>query len=136
MTTTLLPNVEKLLSAFLRAQPSVIALVGDRVYTRLPEKTVFPAVQVHQFYTQFLNRPLWLARYFVQVDAWADNKAQAWNVSATVMAALGDSLEGVHADGIVNAVSFDGWTDDPDEIYTPAKPRWRFTALVTGHPLP
>jgi hypothetical protein len=133
----LLPNIEALVSAHLRAQSAVTAIADDRVYTALPRDVVMPCARVVNFYTQHVTqRPLWVATFYLQVDAWAATKAEAQNLSATLMAAMGEPMEGVHALGHVNGTIFDGWMDDPDDFYTPARPRWRFIARVTAHPLP
>lgn len=42
----LLPNTAALISAFLRDQDEVADLVGDRVYTVLPNNKTFPMVRV------------------------------------------------------------------------------------------
>lgn len=135
MTLTLLPNVEALVSEFLRDQAEVAAICSNRVYTALPANVGFPAVRVVQYDTEFVtHQPLWVAAPLLQIDCWADSKTVAWTLAATCMAALSERVEGGHTLGVVSGVRFSGWSDQPDTDYEPAKPRFFFTAQLTVHP--
>ena len=136
MTVTLLPNVEALVSEFLRGQSEVAALCSDRVYTALPVGVEFPAVRVVQFDAEFgTHQPLWVVAPLLQIDAWGGTKAEAYTLAATCMAVMAERLEGGHARGVVSGVRFSGWSDMPDTDYQPARPRFFFTAQPTCHPL-
>lgn len=136
MTVVLLPEVEGLVRTFLEGRTEMVALVGSRVYTALPKDVVFPAVRVTQFDDiKITQRPLWVVRSSMQVEAWGGTKAQAFTAAATAQACLADGLEGVHVRGVVTGVTFGAMRDLPDVAYSPAKPRWLFTAYVTSHPV-
>lgn len=133
---TLLPNVEGLVSRFLQDHAAMVALIDDRTYTVLPKSPTWPALRVAQFDDQPAGqRPLHHVAYSLQLDAFGGTKAQAWTLASTARAALAADLPGIHDDGIVTGVDTRGLSDDPDETYAPAKPRWRFVAVVYAHPL-
>lgn len=135
-SVVLLPNLEALVSDFLRDQAEIVALVGDRVYTALPSGVQFPAMRVTQFYSlPLMNRPLWLTGGQLQIEAWGGTKGQAFGAVTTAMGVMAARLTGVHAFGCVTGVDFAGLRDQPDENYEPAKPRWLCTATVYAHPL-
>jgi hypothetical protein len=140
----LTPNVEALIVQFLREQPEVADLVGNRVYTELPEKTTFPAVRVHLYYERPVggSSPRWLSAHDVQVDAFGGPKATAWRIAETCRAALSQRFLGVQqygegqneVAGVITDVQAFGFRDMPDETFTPARPRFLFTATVYVHP--
>ena len=142
-TLTLLPNVEGLVSTFLQDHPDIVALAEDehapgrsRSYTVLPKAPTWPALRVTQYDDQPAGqRPLHHVAYFLQIDAFGGTKAQAWTLASTARAALAADLPGTHAEGIVSGVDTRGLSDAPDDTYSPAKPRWMFTAIVYAHPL-
>jgi hypothetical protein len=130
----LTPNVEALVSAFLREQAEVTALVGDRVYTSLPKNVEWPAVRVVVIDELPTGSPLWLVGAIVQVDAWGGSKADAWRIANTCRAVMDRRLAGAHPEGVVSGVTPGGLIDQPDEDFEPAKPRWLFTSTVHAHP--
>lgn len=130
----LTPNVEALVSAFLREQTEVIALLGDRVYTSLPKNPEWPAARVVVIDEAPAGSPLWLVGAVIQVDAWGGTKADAWRIANTCRAAIDRRLVGAHPEGVVTGVTLGGLLDEPDEDFTPAKPRWLFTSTVHAHP--
>ena len=135
MTSILLPNIEALLSAFLRNHDAIIDLVGDRVYTVIPSHPDWPLIRVGQYDDQPAGqRPLHHVAYMLQVEAFGGSKAQAFTAANTARVALAADLPGTHAQGIVSGVDTRGMTDLPDESYSPAKPRWLFSATVYAHP--
>lgn len=141
---TLAPNVEALVVHFLRDQPEVAAIVGDRVYTELPPKAEFPLVRVHVYYERPVggSNPLWLTAHDVQVDAYGGPKATAWRLAETCRAALTARMSGrleygtgaTATTGVVTDVQVTGLRDMPDDSYTPARPRFLFTATPYVHP--
>jgi hypothetical protein len=137
----LLPDVEVLLSEFLRNQPEVTALVTDHVYTEIPkapagEDTRWPLVRLSRYGgTPVTSIPLWLDQALVQVDVFGGSKRLANRIAETCRAVLDLRLIGVHAAGVVTGVRTSGFGYHPDATYTPAKPRYLFTATVTLHPL-
>lgn len=132
-----LPNAEALVSAFLRAQPEIVALVGDRVYTAIPAETVYPLIRVTQYDdSKITSRVLWLVRFSIQIEAWGGSKGQAFNACATAQAALDQRGSGAHAQGVVTGVQFGSMRDLPDTAFSPAKPRFLTTAYLFVHPNP
>lgn len=132
----ILPNMEALLSQFLRDQPEIVDLVDDRVYTALPEGVTFPAVRVTQITDRKITtRPLWVAAFVMQVEAFGGSKAQAWTLAATCEGLMAARLVGVHAGGVVAGVDPGGLEDLPDDEYEPARPRFLFTSTVTARPV-
>lgn len=140
----LAPNVEALMVQFLRDQPEVAAIVGDRIYTEIPPKAEFPLVSVHVFYERPVggSTPLWLTAHDVQVDAYGGPKATAWRLAETCRAALTSRMQGRleygtganTVAGTVTDVQPAGLRDMPDDSYTPARPRFLFTATTYVHP--
>ena len=138
----LAPNVQAIVVQFLRDQDEIVDVCDGRVGTVVPADPDLPFVRVVQF-GQRLNGGdgiNWSTVAELQVDAWADVKADAWRAAATCHAALIERFRGVFdygADvaGVVTKVSAHGLRDLPDSSYSPARPRWSFTVSVWAHPL-
>lgn len=132
---TLLPDVEQLLSAFLRDQPEVAAIVGERVYTTLPAAKEYPLVRLTRFGgSPSFSRPLWLDNAQVQFDCYGGPKKLANTLAETVRAAMATRLPGSHDDGYVSRVTFGALSYQPDDTLEPAHPRFIFTCAITAHP--
>lgn len=132
----LLPNIEHLVSTFLQTHPNITPLIAGRSYTVIPNSPTWPLVRVSQYDDLPAGqRPLHHVAYFIQVEAFGGSKAQAWTIAATCRSALAADLVGSHADGVVTGVDTRGLSDQPDDSYSPAKPRWLFAATVYAHPL-
>lgn len=133
------PNMEALVSAFLREQPEIIADVEDRVYTAIPKPTpdvsVYPCVRVTQLLDRPAGSPLWGVAFMVQVEAFGGSKGDAWRIASNCRAAIDARLVGEYAEGVVNGSTPGGLLDLPDEEFQPAKPRWLFTSTIYGRPL-
>lgn len=138
MTDTLIlpPNMEKLVSDFLRDQDEVAALIADRVYTAIPKAATYPLVRVSLLESTPVSgsQPLWAELHYMQVEAFGGSKGDAWRIAATCRAALDQRLVGTYSEGVVNGVDSGGMIDQPDETFEPAKPRWLFTSTITAHP--
>lgn len=136
------PNMEALVSDFLRNQPELAALIttqssGEvRVYTALPKDRTFPLVRVTQLLDTPAGAPLWAIAYEIQIDAWGGSKADAFRIANLCRALIDSRLAGEYAGrGIVNGSSPGALLDLPDEDFLPAKPRWLFTSTIHAHPL-
>lgn len=131
------PNMEGLVWAFLVEQPEVTDLVGERIYSRISTGATYPLVRITQIDDEPLTtEPLYVVRYFVQVEGFGGSKSQAWRIAETCRTALDARLAGVHEGyGVVNGVDVGGLQDAPDETFTPAKPRWLFTSTIYAHRL-
>lgn len=88
MPSPLFPDEEALVCEFLRRQPTIAAVVGDRVGTRL--NAVFPCIRVTSLGG---STPEWYEwQSAVQVEAWAELYYQqtAKNLALAVMAVVFD----------------------------------------------
>ncbi len=128
------PNMEKLVSAFLRDQPEIVALVDDRVWTSVPKGAQYPGIRVTQLDHEAFTGPSWGGIFYLQVEAFGGTKAQAFTTAATAFAVMSARLVGVHDDGVVNGVNSRGLQDLPDEDHEPAKPRFLFSSAITARP--
>ncbi len=142
MTVTLLPDIEALVTTFLRAQNEVTSIVNNRVYTEVPAKPTtgndnrFPLVRVRRlggFPT--LSRPLQVDAPLVQIEGYAATKGAARLLTETCRAVLAERVEGVHDTGVVAGVTFGALIWLPDEDFTPPKPRYIADATLTVRPL-
>lgn len=136
MTALLLPpNMEGLLSAFLREQVEVVDDVADRVYTSIPKDPTYPLVRVTQLLDTPNGAPLYAVAYQMQVEAFGGSKADAWRIASNCRAAIDARLSGDYPGwGVVNGSTPGSLLDLPDEDFTPAKPRWLFTSTVYARP--
>lgn len=111
-------TIEEALTAYLGSYPSLVALVGDRIYpVTLPQQVVFPAV-TFQFiseqrgYTHTGDDHLPTER--VQVSCWSPDYLTVVNASAAVKAAL----SGLSGSLGLLAVPF-AWLDNTTDLYEP-----------------
>ena len=139
----MLPDVEQIVSLYLRSVTEVTDLVGQRVYTQLPNSPTFPLVKLTRFGgAPVFNRPLHLDRALLQFDAYGGNKRESQQLAEMVRAALADpdfvGLRELDGDpiGVVTGVDFGDLRWLPDSSYTPAKPRYVFDIAVFTHPAP
>jgi len=137
VTVTLLPDVERMMSAYLRTKTEVTDLVGQNVYTVVPKQaaTKFPFVRLTRITgAPLFSRPLRFDQATIQVDCWGGSKQLAWQTAATIAALLTEDFLGVHDEGVVVNVDINGLQDLPDTTYDPPQPRWLFDAVVTARP--
>lgn len=134
MAVRLLPSVETLVVAHLRASDDVDALVDGRVGTEL-YAGASPAVWLsvvtgEERFRNHITAPM------LDVRSYGGTKAQADLLARTVHAVMHD-LPGVHAQGIVSAVrtvTIPSW--NPDEGFDPPRARYIGSYVVTLRPLP
>jgi hypothetical protein len=131
-------NVLGLVTLWLHEQPELMTLLDndrDRVVTETRKNQTYPCVRLTQITdTPAGQRPLHLVAAELQIDAFGGTKAQAWTLAGTCRALLAERLTGTHPQGVVTGVDTAGMADIPDDYFTPAKPRWLFTATVYAHP--
>lgn len=137
----LAPDIEKLISAFLRATPEVAAFCDDRVYADPPAaKRAYPLVLVQRAGGgPVLTAPAWLDQAIVHLWCLGGRHTEAERLAATCCAALAQRLRGAwpgHAAVVTKvAVTDFGYDPDPDaEITGTARPRYRVSVTVTSHP--
>ena len=129
------PNMEALVSAFLRDQTEMTDLVEDRTYTVIPKDATYPLVRVTQLLDTPAGAPLYAVAFDMYVEAFGGSKAEAWRIASTARALIDVRLLGDYPGfGVVNGSTPGSLLDQPDEDFTPAKPRWVFYATVYGRP--
>jgi hypothetical protein len=129
----LLPDVEAIVSAYLRSRPRVVAIVGDRVYGAFPSKAGPEPIVLVQRVGGIppLSQPLVVDEADLQLDAWGGPKALARELADTCRAELA-SLEGTEQPGgIIGAVRFGALRWLPDETFSPPRPRYVFDVTLT-----
>ena len=136
MSVTLLPDIEALVSQFLRDQDEIVALVDDRVYTAIPNDPTWPLLRLQRVAgAPVLSRPLHVDAPVVQLDAYGGSKSQARTLIETARAVIAARLEGVHALGVVAGVTFGSMSWLPDTAYSPARSRFVADFVATVRPL-
>lgn len=130
----MIPDIERELSAYLRADGAVAALVDDRVYTIVPAGPTFPLVRL----TRIGGAParphlLYHDVAEIQLDCYADRKAEAQTLAETVREALA-AMPGVHGTAVVTAVRFGRLQYLPDGTFDPARPRYIADVTIHHHP--
>lgn len=129
------PNMEALVSAFLRDQPELTDLVDDRIYTAIPKDATYPLVRVVQLLDTPAGAPLYSVAFDMQIEAFGGSKAEAWRIASTARALIDARLLGEYSGfGVVNGSTPGALLDLPDEDFTPAKPRWLFSSTIYGRP--
>jgi len=136
MTIATMPDVERLVIDALIADPDITALVAGRVYGAVPNQKVFPLVRVVRWGGQMLDDgdPFWADAPALQIDTWADRKAEAVGVAEVVRAVCAQRLKGAHPLGVVAGVGIGTSVYDPDTSFTPAKPRVRLAVDLVTRP--
>ena len=129
------PNMEALVSAFLRDQAEMTDLVDDRVVTAIGKDATYPLVRVTQLLDTPAGAPLYAVGFEIQVEAFGGSKGEAWRIASTARALIDARLLGEYPGlGVVNGSTPGALLDLPDEDYQPAKPRWLFTSTIFGRP--
>lgn len=130
-----LPDAEALVVNYLLSVSEVEAVVDDRIGTELPDEVFYPYLVVSRVPSlQAVRRHLDAAE--IQVDAWAETKAEANDLARTAHAALldmsgtlDDGLGGGVVTGVDETVGI-GWLPDPSTD----RPRYLFQMTVYMHP--
>ena len=93
-----LPDAERIVTDFLRAQPELGDMLDGRIYTVLPANPSWPAARVVRWGGQaIINRPLWLETAMCQVDVWGGGgKFEASLIARTMRALLAARLVAAH----------------------------------------
>lgn len=130
-------DVERLLSAWLRDQPEIIAIVGTRVYTEPPQRAraLFPFLRLQQIGgSPVHSRPLYLDESYLQFDCYGGPKVLARLLMDNTRALLATRVVGAHPEGVITGCEFRDARYLPDDEYDPAQPRWVFDVSVYSHP--
>lgn len=135
--SVLIPDIEKLTVAYLRADSGVAAMVGTEVSTRLPNPLVLPRVRLTRVGGVADDPVGYLDRPNLQVEAWAalgvgDDKAEAFALAAATLRALLLMPTAIHAGAVITDVTQNlglRWFPDPSTD----TPRYLFGVTVTAH---
>jgi hypothetical protein len=132
-------DVEALVSSFLRAQPEVTTLCGDRVYTDMPHDRVYPLVLVTRIGGAFvINHPLWLDRASIQLDTYGGTKKQAFTLLDACLSTMAARIVYRHEQGNCTGIEVDQLFYNPEPDSTDeqghARPRFTVAANVLAHP--
>jgi hypothetical protein len=129
----LVPDAERLVSAYLRGEPRMQALVGDRIYTAFPAKAGSgPLLLIQRVGGQPpLSYPFILDAAELQLDAYGGPKATAHELARTAQACLSTLQGQVRPEGVASAVALGVMSWQPDEMYDPPRPRYLIDVTVT-----
>lgn len=131
-------DVEALIVAFLRNQTDVTTIVGDRVFTDLPNQRVYPLVRVQRTGGGSIYRN-WLEAAEITLDAYGGTHKLANQLASACISTMAASLVSTsHAEGVVTKVSVAdlSYNPEPDSADESghARPRCTVVATVTAHP--
>ncbi len=82
------------------------------------------------------TRPLWIDRAWLQVDCFGGSKYESETLAHTARMVICDEFPGVQDLIVVSNVMAGGLVYQPDETYSPPKPRYMFDVTITLHPVP
>jgi hypothetical protein len=134
--TTPAVDIEAALSQWLRDDPAIAQLVGDRVYTSTPRQPTFPLVRLYRYGgLPPHDRPLTHDNALMQLDAFGGSKAEASSLIQQCRVRIGDAYGQVLYGITVGRIGWGSLAFDPDPSYEPAKPRYRCDFTAT-HRLP
>lgn len=139
MPTIVLPDVERILSTYLRSRSEITSLVDSRVYTELPRRDVdrvFPLVRVSRIGGGAVSSPHYLDRALVSVEVFGGTKYEARQIAATVDAVLDELANFTAHGGYATGSSPGSLRYVPDESFEPTKPRYVLDRVVFFRPSP
>lgn len=146
MTVRTLPDAVRALSEFLRADPDVAALVGDRVYSALPTAPTFPCVRLARIGGQVRSLPAYhLESTLIQVEALGGSRHSSWLLAETCRAVIAQRLAGTVDVGpdtaVISCTEVGGIREDtvralPKNDDGTERHRAHFDAVIYAHPSP
>lgn len=131
---TTVPDVERLVSDYLRTHADIVAL-STRIVGKTPDSKTTSWVRVTELDAPQVNQPDHLVESMVQFDIYAGatgGQPEVNTLYKTVRAVLG-SLPGTHAQGVVTGVDVQGGPRDLDTDLEPARDVRRVVALIWNH---
>lgn len=136
----MIPDMEQIVSTYLRADAAVAAIVGDRVGAEPPSDTDEPWVRVTQIADPAVDGsvPDHLIAYMVQFDCYAGNRRvgghkEASQLTRTVRSALVEMNLATHTGAVVSGVAVQGAARVPDTEFEPARQRFPLTVTIYAH---
>lgn len=139
MATIVLPDVERILSSYVRSRTEITDLVAQRVYTELPRREadrVFPLVRLSRIGGGPTGSPLYLDRALVSADIWGGTKAEARLVAATLAGVLDEIGGYTNHGGYATGASPGSLRYLLDDSFETPKPRYVLDAVVYFRPTP
>lgn len=138
-----LPDIEALLTGFLRSDVDVQFLAGPRVYNGdIPNPKTYPLVRLARLGgVPWMQAPVEIDNAFVQLDVWADTKGAAFELASIIRAAIAERFNGVQAygegvlTGRVVTVDLGSLMYLPDTTFDPSKPRYLLDMNVAYRPI-
>jgi Protein of unknown function (DUF3168) len=121
------PDCEGSMRDYLRADASLAALVGNRVFFGIPDRVAFPLVTVTRVSGGDDPSTIPIDRPLLQLDCWGrkGNKTEAFNVAAAVrdaLFAISNTTSGtalLYGASVIGGVFFpDPETDQPRYVLT------------------
>lgn len=135
-----MPDIVKMMVAFLRAQAEVVAECGSSTSIRgkLVKDTVYPAVRVTRITDEaIVVRPFYVEAVRVQFDCWGGNNRQAERLAQAVRAAITErGVNYSNAEGVVTKVVPRGMSDTIDDSQEPMRERYIVEIEVWVRPVP
>lgn len=134
MTLTTVPDVERLVSDYLRTHADITAL-NTRIVGKSPESKTTSWVRVTELDSPQVNQPDHLVESLMQFDCYAGatgGQPEANTLARTVRAVLG-TLPGTHSGGVVSGVRVLGGPRQLDTDLEPARDMKIVEALVWAH---
>jgi hypothetical protein len=134
VSLTLIPDIEKLVSDYVRDHADIIAL-STRVVGRTPVDKYQSWIHIAQLDAPQVNSPDHLVEFMVQFDCYAGvdgGQPEAISLARTVRAILG-TLAGSHSAGTVTGVRVLGGPRTLDTKIEPARDREIVTAIIWAH---
>lgn len=132
----MIPDAEKIVGAYLRAHPEIVAL-GASVVPDTPEDRSDPWVRLAQLdVADQSDRLEYLVSFMLQLDCYAgdaNRQGEASTLVRTVRAALHTMPQATLADVVVTGVRFGSSPRLPDAAFEPARERYALTAFVSMH---
>lgn len=132
---TLAPDIERIVTDYLRAHADIVAL-STRIRVTTPDDKTTSWVRVTKLSSPQVNQPDHLAENMIQCDLYAGATGGVPEVNTlerTVRAVLGTMSQATHSGGVVTRVDFLGGLRDVDGDLEPARDRVVLTALVYAH---
>lgn len=135
-----MPDIVKLMVAFLRAQAEVTALTGNPLSIRgkLARNTVFPAVAITRITDEPVQeRPFYIEAVRVQFDCWGGNNRQAERLAQAVRSSIMErALNHGNSEGFITKLVPRGMSDTPDDLFDPNKERYIVEIEIWVRPIP
>lgn len=141
MTLQLIPDVEKVVSDFLRQHPSIQAL-DARVVGKTPRRTDTPWIRVVRLdgNAETTSQVEHLIDFMLQIDCYArkeemgeSSQPEANLLGRTARAVLHEMPAAAHDGAVVTSVRIVGDARIPDQDFEPARERVTLTAIVHIH---